>query len=145
MCIERGLPATLHKPDLNSPAHLAILATRTDYKAAQREWGRRMTPGQDCHGTPVDHGRGRDCPNDWDASRPRPVKLYRDSSIVADVCRERGIEATQIRFHADDPFVVIRVVADTKTYRAAQYEWLQRMIANAKRTVRPVEEATLFV
>lgn len=43
VCLERGLPCKLIKPDANADfLVIAITSTRAEYKSAQLEWCRRM-------------------------------------------------------------------------------------------------------
>lgn len=73
---------------------------------------------------------------------PRHVRCYRLSELIIETCLARGLRCERISLPAWD-FVVVKVWATRKDFKAAQYDWLQQMIATQPRP-EPVTELDLF-
>lgn len=79
----------------------------------------------------------------------RKFRCYRWNEIVIATASERGLRCERVSIPARD-FVIMWVWGAKRDFRAAQYEWLRRMIAAMPKVVTgdkrtPVEELSLFV
>lgn len=71
------------------------------------------------------------------------IKAYGHSDTIANVALARGLRCERVSLPAWD-FVVVKVFATKAQFKAAQYEWLQQMIATQPRAKKPIE-IDLFV
>lgn len=71
--------------------------------------------------------------DDESRTLPRPIKCYGDhfAETIIEVATAHGLRCEVVR-HPNWSFCVVRVWADKKTFRRAQYEWLQKMISDQK-------------
>lgn len=61
---------------------------------------------------------------------PRHIKCYGDhvAETITEVAKAHELRKEILR-HPDWQFCVVRVWADKKTFRCAQFEWIQKLIS----------------
>lgn len=64
---------------------------------------------------------------DENAETEWTVKSYTGATLVAEVCKERGLAFTLHRPDLKDPFVCFCIIATKKDFHAARFEWVSRM------------------
>lgn len=69
---------------------------------------------------------------DENAVTPRLTKCTAMSDLVIQVAMSRELRVERVSYPADS-FVIVKVWATLADYRAAQFEWLQKMIATQSR------------
>lgn len=79
---------------------------------------------------------------DESAVIPRPTKCYVLSELVIETAAAHGLRCERVSFPAWD-FVIVKVWATKAQYKAAQYEWLQKMIATQPRQNVPTSASEL--
>lgn len=63
----------------------------------------------------------------------RRIRCYSDPTHITDVAVENGLRCELVKF-SHWPCVVVKIWADRKTFKACQYIWLARMIAEPQTT-----------
>lgn len=130
ICWERGYPTKLVAPDLQSETiKIEITATRRQIQEAQREDTRRV---QQYH--LIDYATPRQPSKEWDRSYQRgqpwtwKVRCYFEPDVIADVLREQRLDGRIIHLRDYHAYKMVYVTAERPTFRAAQYEWLRRLM-----------------
>lgn len=120
---------------------LKAATTRTEWADAMlaydKHHGRNGTEYRDRKTAGREYDRA-----DENAVTIRRVVCYSLSDCVTETCLAHGLRCERISLPAWD-FVVVKVWATHKAFKAAQYEWLQQMIATQPRP-EPVTELDLF-
>ncbi len=133
ICWERGYSTKLIAPDLNSyTMEIEIGATRREVRECHRENYRRvhLYPHSDFAAL-VDNrpewqrAYHRGSPHKW------VTRIYFEPDTIADVMRENGLAGRIIRAKPHHCFYLIEAVTTLPVWRASQFEWIRRMIANS--------------
>jgi hypothetical protein len=134
--LRHGLTVRLVKPDLNQKCiTIAVSGDRETYLRIRNE------PMAKSHNTapmePFDEraflrSKVGDGESIWRV-RISDVGL----ETVVEVIRSRGLSGKVVRFHPKDTFSVVQIKATRKLFKAAQLEWLQRLISQAKNKMIP--------
>lgn len=140
--LRRGLSIQLHKPDLNQKLITVIIrASREQYRALRKV--PMYPPSKNTTPQPMDEReqlRFGDDVISWHRARISDANL----DTVKAVCREHGLSGKVVKFHAEDSWSVINIKSTVRQFKAAQLDWLQRLISNARKPILINSESDIF-
>lgn len=67
-------------------------------------------------------------PRDWEAELWRTTRIYFSPALMTAVCMVHGISSKSIRPIPEAPFIMFYAKATRSKWRAAQLDWLRRMM-----------------
>lgn len=123
---------------------LVVDATRQEMREAREEDTRRVTQyhGSD-YATPEPVSRQREYNREEDGTR-HLIRVYFDPAVIVDTLRKHGLSGDVAHLRPYHCFRMVRVNCPRPQFRAAQAEWLQRLMLHPPAPLETAEALDIF-